>query len=64
MVDDPDRALRDGWLTSLRACSVVEPPPAWVTLWRRRKWWIIGAAVLALETLVMGTLGKTIGTHF
>jgi hypothetical protein len=64
MAEESDRELRAGWMTSLKACSVIEPPSPWVSLWRRRKWWIIGAGIVILEAILMSTLGSTIGTHF
>jgi hypothetical protein len=65
-MDQPSvsRALVDGARRSREACSQRQDEPAYLTLWRRRKWWIIGAGLLILEGILMGTLGGTIGRHF
>jgi hypothetical protein len=59
-----EKGLRDGWLASVRACSLPARPPLHVAIWRRGKWWIIAGGLLLLEVLVLGTLGETMGTHF
>lgn len=35
-----------------------------LVVWRRYKWWIIGAGLLILEAVVMSALGGTLGRHF
>lgn len=58
------RALARGASRSREACSQRAAEPGYLVLWRRRKWWIIGAGLLLLEALLMKALGTTIGTHF
>ena len=61
---DTEQAIQEGARRSREACSLRAADPGYVILWRRRKWWIIGAGLLILEGIVMGTLGSTMARHF
>ncbi len=59
-----EQAIQEGARRSREACSRPANEPVYLVVWRRGKWWIIGAGLLILEGIVMSTLGSTMGTHF
>ncbi len=59
-----EQAIQEGARRSREACSRPASEPVYLVVWRRGKWWIIGAGLLILEGIVMRTLGSTMGTHF
>lgn len=59
-LSDVERALMEGARGSREACSLRANDPGYVVLFRRWKWWVIGVGLLALEGLVMSTLGSTL----
>lgn len=61
---DAEQAIQEGARRSRQACSRPANEPVYLVLWRRGKWWIIGAGLLILEGIVLGTLGGTMARHF
>ena len=61
---DTERAIEEGARRSQQASSRPGSEPLHVVVWRRGKWWIIGAGLLILEGIVMGTLGGSFARHF
>ncbi len=52
-----ERALLAGAKRSREACSSYTPTPLSRYLWRRYRWWAIGAGLLLAEVLVGHSLG-------
>jgi len=62
--NEHQRALEDGARSSREAAGLVPRDALHLVVWRRYRWWIVGAGLLLLEAIVMSTLGSTMGTHF
>jgi hypothetical protein len=62
--NDHQRALEDGARSSREAAGLGPREALHLVVWRRYKWWIVGAGLLLLEAIVMSTLGGTMARHF
>jgi hypothetical protein len=61
--NDLERALMDGARRSRMACSPYSPPPLAFRIWRRYRWPLIGAGVIALVEFLGSLIGSNL-RHF